>query len=502
MPLFELLRTMRSKLDTDPASSSAPVDPSPAPGSNFGELVQEDGQILVQGQSQLNRPRMTGFCTGLSQPRNWSETESRQKAGKIRGLEFGLGEIDLDQDGNAGPWLSYPFNGSLHSDEFWSDLLPELPGIGGVADCRKNLMCNVVEAGPAQPGCLSPDSSALQQQQQSWLPFSLYRSRFLEDAGKVKAMAAEDQGRVDRCATENGQTGCVATEEGRIKAEGEKNVDHGTSSVCSWNTVERGTCYPKHLLKRKSRDNDGSDGPSEVPEDFIPFMVAIDIFIDVNEEPASEKTRVSSGSRSTTSKRSRAAEVHNLSERRRRDRINEKMRVLQDLIPNCNKADKASILDEAIKYLKMLQLQVQMMTMGAGLYMRPPMLPTGIHNMLPFPHTGLGGLGPGIGYGATGLNTSNSVTDHPLVHIPPLAQLPATHRGMLQKYPGQGIPMFMPRKSFHSISAASLAASIRSRHGVAPATTGSSSRETVPRITTPTNTNPVCSGDWPPTQVG
>ncbi|RYR40583.1 hypothetical protein Ahy_A09g046327 [Arachis hypogaea] len=36
-------------------------------------------------------------------------------------------------------------------------------------------------------------------------------------------------------------------------------------------------------------------------------------------------------------KRSRSAEVHNLSERRRRDRINEKMRALQDLIPYCNK---------------------------------------------------------------------------------------------------------------------------------------------------------------------
>nr|CAB3460145.1 unnamed protein product [Digitaria exilis] len=39
-----------------------------------------------------------------------------------------------------------------------------------------------------------------------------------------------------------------------------------------------------------------------------------------------------------SNKRSRTAEVHNLSERRRRDRINEKMRALQELIPNCNKA--------------------------------------------------------------------------------------------------------------------------------------------------------------------
>ncbi|CAK9163473.1 unnamed protein product [Ilex paraguariensis] len=62
---------------------------------------------------------------------------------------------------------------------------------------------------------------------------------------------------------------------------------------------------------------------------------------------------------STSTKRSRAAEVHNLSERKRRDRINEKMRALQELIPRCNKSDKASMLDEAIEYLKSLQLQIQ-----------------------------------------------------------------------------------------------------------------------------------------------
>ncbi|CAL5324642.1 unnamed protein product [Camellia sinensis] len=61
----------------------------------------------------------------------------------------------------------------------------------------------------------------------------------------------------------------------------------------------------------------------------------------------------------TPSKRSRAAEAHNLSEKRRRSRINEKLKALQKLIPNSNKTDKASMLDEAIDYLKQLQLQVQ-----------------------------------------------------------------------------------------------------------------------------------------------
>ncbi|PHU13472.1 Transcription factor APG [Capsicum chinense] len=91
---------------------------------------------------------------------------------------------------------------------------------------------------------------------------------------------------------------------------------------------------------------------------------------DVEFESADAKKQVKS---STSAKRSRAAEVHNLSERKRRDRINEKMRVLQELIPRCNKADKASMLDEAIEYLKSLQLQVQMMSTGCS--MVPMMYP-------------------------------------------------------------------------------------------------------------------------------
>ncbi|KAI5393184.1 hypothetical protein KIW84_060348 [Lathyrus oleraceus] len=76
---------------------------------------------------------------------------------------------------------------------------------------------------------------------------------------------------------------------------------------------------------------------------------------DASELPSSKATPPSRSS----SKRSRAAEFHNLSEKRRRSKINEKLKALQNLIPNSNKTDKASMLDEAIEYLKQLQLQVQ-----------------------------------------------------------------------------------------------------------------------------------------------
>ncbi|KAM0894777.1 hypothetical protein ACQ4PT_024242 [Festuca glaucescens] len=78
------------------------------------------------------------------------------------------------------------------------------------------------------------------------------------------------------------------------------------------------------------------------------------------------------------SKRTRAAEVHNLSEKRRRSKINEKMKALQSLIPNSNKTDKASMLDEAIEYLKQLQLQVQMLSMRNGVYLNPSYLSGGL----------------------------------------------------------------------------------------------------------------------------
>jgi len=50
------------------------------------------------------------------------------------------------------------------------------------------------------------------------------------------------------------------------------------------------------------------------------------------------------------------------------------MKALQSLIPNSNKTDKASMLDEAIEYLKQLQLQVQMLSMRNGVYLNPPHL--------------------------------------------------------------------------------------------------------------------------------
>ncbi|KAL6637491.1 hypothetical protein ACP70R_025063 [Stipagrostis hirtigluma subsp. patula] len=146
----------------------------------------------------------------------------------------------------------------------------------------------------------------------------------------------------------------------------------GRSNGCFGTATTEPTSTSNRSSKRKRLDTEDSESPSE----------------DAESESAAAARKPPQ--KLTTARRSRAAEVHNLSERRRRDRINEKMRALQELIPHCNKTDKASMLDEAIEYLKSLQLQVQMMWMGSGIAAAPPVMFPGVHQYLPRMGVGMG----------------------------------------------------------------------------------------------------------------
>ncbi|KAL5981712.1 hypothetical protein ACLOJK_015775 [Asimina triloba] len=251
-----------------------------------------------------------------------------------------------------------------------------------------------------------------------------------------------------------------------------------SSSVCSGNSAGGASYEHKFGLKRKSREHEESEYQSE----------------DVEDESADVRKPIKA------TKRSRAAEVHNLSERRRRDRINEKMRALQELIPNCNKSkiclpqndtsdealslggfitnkmlgillvDKASMLDEAIEYLKTLQLQVQIMSMGNGLCMPPMMLPAGMQHMRPppmphYPPIGIG-VGMGMGFGMGMLDMAGT-SGCPMIPVAPIHGLqypcssipgPANLHGMpaasLQMFGihGQGLPVSMPCPPFFPVS--------------------------------------------------
>ncbi|KAJ4812509.1 basic helix-loop-helix (bHLH) DNA-binding superfamily protein [Rhynchospora pubera] len=60
--------------------------------------------------------------------------------------------------------------------------------------------------------------------------------------------------------------------------------------------------------------------------------------------------------------RGSATDPQSLYARKRRERINERLRILQNLVPNGTKVDISTMLEEAVQYVKFLQLQIKLLS--------------------------------------------------------------------------------------------------------------------------------------------
>lgn len=75
-------------------------------------------------------------------------------------------------------------------------------------------------------------------------------------------------------------------------------------------------------------------------------------------------------------RRGQATDSHSLAERVRREKISERMKYLQDLVPGCKKVTgKAVMLDEIINYVQFLQRQVEVRLASLSLSLVPSFLP-------------------------------------------------------------------------------------------------------------------------------
>ncbi|KAI3774371.1 hypothetical protein L1987_48924 [Smallanthus sonchifolius] len=464
MPLSELYSSVDDKNESSQQKST---DISYIPNDEFVELIWEKGQIMMQGQSSK------GKKTPVSNSFQFQTSKVQEKDGLLDVPMPGMGS---NQDDDMVPWLNYPL------DDYCSDLLPELSGVT-VHELPMHNGVNVIEkrvnedpkvsrsshlfsfsdptvrsGGVSDIGNSSsrsqPSSVAHRDPVDRSEKMVLNFSHFSRPAAKAMAKAnAQNHGNHGAVNVVNheprkeiGQPGldlvkvglnpsaskpldephCVdkSTHDVNGGKESVKNNEPigASSSVCSANSAERASNDLTKNCTRKSRDMEDFECQSQ------------------DDEEESLGTKTAGGSRNgSRSKRSRAAEVHNLSERRRRDRINEKMCALQELIPNCNKVDKASMLDEAIEYLKTLQLQLQIMSMGAGLCMPPMMYPTGMHP----PHFSPMGIGMGMSYGM-GMGMEMSGGPH-MFPFPPTTQgsrhtVPSPS---MYGHPSQGMPMLL-----------------------------------------------------------
>ncbi|CAM8922955.1 unnamed protein product [Rhodiola kirilowii] len=500
MSLSELYRLAKGKQHKSPQHGAAAclAEPSSLPGSDFAELVWENGPVVMQGQLSRLKKHNSNNISLQDLPQNSRCKDKAFEKGDNSEMTLGrLGVMPMETVLNdfhipvpselddMVPWLSYHMDEHVqhnYRSEFFTelsdvtatltpldkrsynvraikdsrptspqnpagferlDLLSARPKVNQLdqlssrqtqcsvpsfrskasdinSSCIKNTTENLLIGDSAQKHC--PPSSVYPSmktqtqepgQRSSIMNFSHFSKHALvvkssldtinakacPEVSVAEQIDGKNKGSV-RTALKPADPSQVASISAQFKADvsprqalvpnghdATGNVEKAAepviaSSVCSGNNIERASNDPIFCSKRKYHESEDSEYPSE----------------DVEEESVGIKNaatnRVGSGS-----KRSRAAEVHNLSERRRRDRINEKMRALQELIPHCNKVDKASMLDEAIEYLKTLQLQVQMMSMGSGLCM-PPMMFTHAAHMSRFSPMSVGiGMGMGMGMG-------------------------------------------------------------------------------------------------------
>ncbi|GAB4852311.1 hypothetical protein Ancab_016503 [Ancistrocladus abbreviatus] len=95
----------------------------------------------------------------------------------------------------------------------------------------------------------------------------------------------------------------------------------------------------------------------------------------VNHEPKEAPVLNSHGKKRAS--RGAATDPQSLYARRRRERINQRLKILQNLVPNGTKVDISTMLEEAVHYVKFLQLQIRLLS-SDELWMYAPLAYNGI----------------------------------------------------------------------------------------------------------------------------
>ncbi|MQM05979.1 hypothetical protein Taro_038794 [Colocasia esculenta] len=115
-------------------------------------------------------------------------------------------------------------------------------------------------------------------------------------------------------------------------------------------------CEPKRLKAGGSRHENG-ESKTEVEASSGICNKTTDQGAQISDAPKQDYIHV-------RARRGQATDSHSLAERARREKISERMKILQDLVPGCNKViGKASVLDEIINYIQSLQCQVEFLSM-------------------------------------------------------------------------------------------------------------------------------------------
>ncbi|CAA2996921.1 transcription factor bHLH78-like [Olea europaea var. sylvestris] len=151
--------------------------------------------------------------------------------------------------------------------------------------------------------------------------FSNSRKRKSVPRGKAKEIPAKDA----NVASESSESSAK-----RSRSDDEGSIEKGNAKKADVNE------FDKAIGDGNQKQSKENTKPPEPPKDYIHVRA----------------------------RRGQATDAHSLAERVRREKISERMKFLQDLVPGCNKVTgKAVMLDEIINYVQSLQRQVEFLSM-------------------------------------------------------------------------------------------------------------------------------------------
>ncbi|TYI82501.1 hypothetical protein E1A91_D05G225300v1 [Gossypium mustelinum] len=141
----------------------------------------------------------------------------------------------------------------------------------------------------------------------------------------------------------------------------------------AWNNVQ----LKKSNLNGSEESTIGLDGQSSSTSSSDDDNVCRDtneVGVATSDPKASQAVDLNGKKRAS---RGSATDPQSLYARKRRERINERLRILQNLVPNGTKVDISTMLEEAVHYVKFLQLQIKLLS-SDELWMYGPIAYNGV----------------------------------------------------------------------------------------------------------------------------
>nr|GLL24604.1 transcription factor bHLH48-like [Ipomoea trifida] len=143
-------------------------------------------------------------------------------------------------------------------------------------------------------------------------------------------------------------------------------------------SIPSNSCSKPHFVKSEPADSDSNPNSSPSPAVSNPTVNHKSAKRKEREKKIKEPSKKSKKAANNTSegdgeklpyvhvraRRGQATDSHSLAERARREKINARMKLLQELVPGCNKiSGTAMVLDEIINHVQFLQRQVEFLSM-------------------------------------------------------------------------------------------------------------------------------------------